>query len=273
MRRKSWIRSDSFEQKKIKRSEYFHSHIIMTTGSPGAIVAQLSWSEVERRIHTAAIAVLPIGAACKEHGQHLPMQADLLQAEWLAGALVQRANVLVWPTVTYGYYPAFTEYPGSVSLSAETFQRMVHEILGDIRRAGVHNVLILNTGISTIEALQAVADAMPKAIRIKLANVYDGPRYRSAAYAIEEQSCGRHADELETSILLAIDRHYVNLDKADAWTPTTMATSGPFSRDADNPRFSPTGVWGDPTLASEEKGRRLLTAMVDDLLDAVEALQ
>jgi len=245
----------------------------MTTEPPGAFTAQLSWSEVERRVHAAAIAVLPIGAACKEHGPHLPMQADMLQAEWLAGALVQRANVLVWPTVTYGYYPAFTEYPGSVSLSRETFQRMVHEILSDIRHAGVQSVLILNTGISTIEPLQAVADTMPKEMCNKLANIYDGPCYRSEAAAIEEQARGGHADELETSIMLAIDRQYVSLDKTVAWNPTAMAASGPFSRDTDKPRFSPTGVWGDPTLASEEKGCRLLAAMVDDLLAVVEALQ
>jgi creatinine amidohydrolase/Fe(II)-dependent formamide hydrolase-like protein len=53
-----------------------------------------------------------------------------------------------------------------------------------------------------------------------------------------------------------------------------MAASGPFSRrDPDNPRFSPAGIWGDPTLASEDKGHRLLAAMVDDLLAAVETLQ
>ena len=245
----------------------------MTTESPGAFTAQLSWSALERRVHAATIAVLPIAAACKEHGPHLPMQTDLLQAEWLSEALVQRANVLVWPTVTYGYYPAFTDYPGSVSLSRETFQHMVHEILSDIRRTGARTVLILNTGISTIEPLQDVADTMPKEMCIKLANVYDGPCYRSEAVAIEEQASGGHANELETSIILAIDRKYVSLDKAVVWTPTAMATSGPFSRDQDKPRFSPTGVWGDPTLASEEKGRRLLAVMVDDLLAAVEALQ
>ncbi len=245
----------------------------MTTGLSGAFAAQLSWSEVERRIHSAAIAVLPIGAACKEHGHHLPMQTDLLQAEWLAGKLAQRANVLVWPSVSYGYYPAFTDYPGSISLSRETFQHMVHEILSDICRAGERTVLILNTGISTIEPLQAVADAMPKEMRIKLANVYHGPCYRSEAEAIEEQLYGGHADELETSIMLAIDQQYVRRDKAVAWTPTGMAASGPFSRDQNNPRYSPTGVWGDPTLASEEKGRRLLAAIVDDLVNAVKALQ
>jgi len=242
----------------------------MTAGTPGAFVAELSWPEVEQRVNAAAIAVLPVAAACKEHGPHLPMQTDLLQGERLAAALVQRANVLVWPAVTYGYYPAFTDYPGSVSLSHETFQCMVQEILCDIQRTGVRSVLLLNTGISTIEALQAFVNTLSNEFRVTLANVYEGSRYRSAVTAIEEQSCGGHADELETSILLAIDRQAVRLDKAVAWTPAAMASSGPFSREQQHPRYSPAGVWGDPTLASEEKGRQLLAAMVADLLELVD---
>jgi creatinine amidohydrolase len=239
----------------------------------GAWVAQSSWPEVERRIEAGAVAVLPVGAACKQHGPHLPMNADLLQAEWLAAALVQRADVLVWPTVAYGYYPTFGDYPGSVSLSAATFRAMVQEILADIRRAGAPAVLLLNTGLSTIEPLQAAVDAMPEQLSIGLANVYAGPRCRDVAQAIEQQPRGGHADELETSILLAIGAEHVALEKTEAWTPPAMSVSGPFSRsDPDDPRFSPSGVWGDPTLASADKGRRLLAAMVEDLLAAVEAL-
>jgi creatinine amidohydrolase len=246
---------------------------LMTTGLPGAFAAQLSWSEVESRVRAAAIAVLPVGAACKQHGLHLPMQADLLQAEWLAQALVQHANVLVWPTVSYGYYPAFTDYPGSVTLSRETFQQMTQEILSGIHRTGVRSALILNTGISTIEPLHAAADMMSNKMCIKLANVYHGRCYREAANAIEDQPRGGHADELETSILLAIDPKCVRRDKAVTWTPAGMAARGPFSRDQKKPRFSPSGVWGDSTLASEEKGHRLLVAIVDDLLTAVKGLQ
>ena len=245
----------------------------MKKALPGAFVAQLTWPEVERRIEAGALAVLPVGAACKQHGPHLPMNADLLQAEWLAAALVQRAEVLVWPSVAYGYYPAFRDYPGSASLSAATFRAMVAEILADIGHAGARTVLVLNTGISTIEPLQAAAAVMSEQLRIGLANVYAGPRCRSVTQAIEQQARGAHADELETSILLAIGPEHVALDKAEAWTPSAMAVSGPFSRsDPDNPRFSPSGVWGDPTLASADKGRRLLAAMVEDLLAALETL-
>ena len=246
----------------------------MESRLPGACAAQLSWPEVEQRIKAGAIAVLPVGAACKAHGPHLPMNTDLLQAEWLAAALVQRTDVLVWPAVTYGYYPAFTDYPGSISMTCETFQCMVQEILGEIGRAGARAVLILNAGISTIGPLQAVAGDMRKTLHIELANIYAGPRYLGAAAAIEEQPRGGHADELETSMLLAINREHVALDKVQTWTPPAMAADGHFSRsDPDNPRFSPSGIWGDPTLASEDKGRRLLAAMVDDLLAAVEVLR
>jgi creatinine amidohydrolase len=246
---------------------------VVNTGLPGAFVAQLSWPEVERRIKAGDIAVLPVGAACKEHGPHLPMNADLLQAEWLARALVERTRVLVWPSITYGYYPAFIDYPGSVSLGRVIFERMVCGILGDIRRAGVRAVLLLNTGISTIGPLQTAVGAMPETFRVILANVYEGPRCRSVTEAIEEQSLGGHADELETSILWAIDRKHVAHGKVEAWTPSAVVGNGPFSRtNRDSPRFSPSGVWGDPTLASEEKGHRLLTAMVGDLLATIEEI-
>ena len=243
----------------------------MSSTSPGAFVAHLSWQAVEQRIQAGATAVLPVGAACKAHGPHLPMNADQLQADWLASALVQRANVLIWPTIAYGYYPAFRDYPGSVSLTRKTFQRLVREILEEIECAGVHAIVIINTGISTIAPLQAVVDRTPESACVLLANVYSGPRYKVMEQAIQEQPSGGHADEIETSIMLAVGREYVALDKAEAWIPADRGTHGAFSRtDPDDPRFSPAGIWGDPTLASEDKGRRLLAAMVDDLLAVVE---
>ncbi|NIR58269.1 MAG: creatininase family protein [Gammaproteobacteria bacterium] len=242
----------------------------MSAESRGAFVARLSWPEVERRMQAGAVAVLPVGAACKEHGPHLPMNADFLQAEWLAAALAQHATVLVWPTLAYGHYPAFTDYPGSVSLGRETFERMVREILSDIRRAGARAALILNTGISTIAPLETVAGAMPDDLRVALAYVYDGSRCRDEIEQIEQQPRGGHADEIETSILLAIAPDRVTMDLAEAWTPPSMAGGGRLSRgEPDDPRYSPSGIYGDPTRATEEKGRRVLAAMVEDLLAAV----
>ena len=210
------------------------------------------------------IALLPIGAGAKQHGRHLPMSSDQLQAEWLCEQLRLGHPVLVWPPLNYGYYPAFVDYPASASLSAGTFQRLVREVLNEMLRAGARRVLIVNTGISTIAPIEAAIPESPADSRIRLANVYRGPNYLACERSLIEQSRGGHADEAETSIMLAIAPGLVRMESAE---PELRPTGkGPLSRnDSNASNYSPSGVFGDPTLASEEKGRKLLAAMLEDL--------
>lgn len=233
------------------------------TTAIGALVSEISWVEVETRISGGAAALLAVGAACKEHGPHLPMNCDLLQAEWLSRRLAESRNVLVWPAISYGFYPAFTAYPGSISISQETFERLVTEVLAGIAASGARSTLVLNTGISTIEPLERAVRAAGG--NNKLAHVYRGARYLATERELCRQPAGGHADEAETSIMLAIAPGLVNMKLAKAWTETSMAP-GPFRRDGPgHPNYSPGGVWGDPTLADREKGERLLAAMLEDV--------
>jgi len=234
---------------------------------PGAFVAELAWPEVEKRIQSGAIAILPVGAAAKEHGRHLPLNTDQLQAEWLAARLIEKANVLVWPTLTYGHYPAFAGYPGSCSLSTTTFQNLVEETLQSILGSGVKSALILNTGISTIAPLERVIARMGG--QIKLANVYQGQRYLKADEKIKQQPRGSHADELETSTMLVIAPEKVNMSRAKPWAEREIQAGALVRNDQSHPNYSPDGVYGDPTLATKEKGERLLAAIVEDVLDAI----
>ena len=61
-------------------------------------IEHMLWDEVARRIHDGAVAILPIGAAAKQHGFHLPLNTDRIQAEWLAARLAGRIDALIWPT-------------------------------------------------------------------------------------------------------------------------------------------------------------------------------
>jgi len=211
------------------------------------------------------VAVLPAGAAAKEHGRHLPMATDYRQAEWLAARLIETHQVLIWPTISYGYYPAFTDFPGSCSLSEATFSKLLTDVIDDIIAAGTGKLLILNTGISTIPALERCAVAAGTKVPVRVANVYRGARYLEVEQAVSEQQRGGHADEAETSIMLAISPDDVALDKARRWTPATMG-AGKLVRGAPaHPNYAPDGVFGDPTLATGEKGEQLLAAMLADL--------
>src|SRR5206468_1052353 len=96
---------------------------------------------------------------------------------------------------------------------------------------------------------------------------HDGPRYRRAAAELTEQSHGSHADELETSLMLALAPDLVNMAQAEASPALTRATSGPLThRDIASPNYSRSGSFGDPTLATRAKGEILLAAMVDDMV-------
>lgn len=238
----------------------------MSDGVEGVWLADMPWTVVKARLAAGATAVLPVGAAAKEHGPHLPMNTDCLQAEWLARRLAGHRQVLIWPTVAYGHYPAFVAYPGSCSLSRETMRAMAQEVLEDLLRAGAARVLVVNTGLSTIPCLEDAVAGLRRPDAVTLAHVYQGDRFRIVAQEIEEQPHGSHADEIETSIMLAIASEQVDMAKAEPWAGRVFVP-GPFrSADPDSPNYSPTGVYGDPTLASREKGERLLQAMLQDLL-------
>lgn len=234
-------------------------------------IERLTWDEVNRRILDGAPAILPIGAAAKQHGFHLPLNTDRLQAEWLAARMAGPVDALIWPTLTYGHYPAFVEYAGSACLSAATFEKLVHEIASAILGGGSHRLIVLNTGISTLAPVDR-ALARLDADRVKHVWAYGGPRYPRVAKELAQQDHGSHADELETSVMLALAPHLVDMARAEASPSVGQKMPGPLTpTDQSSPNYSPSGSYGDPTLATAAKGEKLLAAMLEDLKEQVAA--
>lgn len=185
------------------------------------------------------------------------MNTDQVQAEWLADRLAGEIDALVWPSLTYGYYPAFRAFPGSISLSRATFITLVSEAAAEIQRWTPRRLYILDTGISTIDPIGEAVASMgeKKVVHLK---IHDGPRYKLAKQ-MAEQRFGSHADELETSRILVIAPTLVNMAEAQA-TPAGPF-DGPLTR-----QNAPSGTYGDPRLATHAKGQALLDAMLADLI-------
>src|SRR6266571_3560577 len=243
----------------------------MGTVTDRHFIEHMVWDEVARHIAGGAAAILPIGAAAKQHGFHLPLNTDRVQAEFLAGQLAMRIDALIWPTLAYGYYPAFVAYAGSSSLSAATFETVVHEIAMEILRCGCRKLFVLNTGISTLAPVER-ALARLDADRVMHLRIHEGPRYRRAAEQLSEQSHGSHADELETSLMLALAPHLVDMARAEPSPAIGHEAPGPLTpSDVNSPNYSRSGSYGDPTLATSAKGEILLAAMLDDLREQVAA--
>ncbi|MEZ5926336.1 MAG: creatininase family protein [Hyphomicrobiaceae bacterium] len=235
----------------------------------GHRVAALPWDAVERRLRAGGLAILPVGAGAKEHGFHLPMGSDALQADWIVDRLAARLysdgiDLIAWPVVSYGYYPAFAAYAGSITLQRATFAAVIGEIVTSLQGHGARAVLVLDTGVSTGPPIAEVITGRPGCHHLK---IHAGPRYRETAARIAEQPYGSHADELETSRMLASLPEWVDMARAVA---SPVHPDGPrpgalTPSDASSPNYSPSGAYGDPTLATGEKGEALLEAMLSDL--------
>lgn len=225
-------------------------------------VADMTWDAVEARLSGGAPALLAIGAASKEHGLHLPMNTDAVQAEWLCREVAKRTGALWWPPLTYGFYPAFTDFPGSITLTGETFQALLHEVSCEILRWKPNGLFVLDTGVSTLKPAAQTLARIDNAFHVP---VVEGRRYREVANRLGEQVTGSHADELETSHMLAIAPGVVDMTRAKASPPGEIP--GALTR-----QNAPSGSYGDPTLASLEKGEAVATAKVKDCVEAVQSL-
>lgn len=245
----------------------------------GVWLANLTWPEAKARFDDGAVVVIPIGAASKEHGHHLPLATDWILARGLTERLLAELPVVAAPIIGHGYYPAFRHYPGSQHLSPETSGAVLDEVLGGFVDQGVNRLVVINTGVST----EAV-------INVRLREFYERRRVRVHCAHISalgrdsdrlmEQKLGGHGDEHETSIMLVLAPELVRMDKArpdygdQLERPRTVFyTPALFDGDeASGLDYSATGVRGDPTLATAEKGGAILSAMTRDLVAGIRAL-
>lgn len=228
----------------------------------GRWLEALTWAEAEPLLREGRVAVVPIGARSKEHGLHLPLNTDWLMAEYLAQRIGQDCPVVMLPTIPYGYYPAFVEYPGSIHIKKETFRDTLEDICHSLARHGTRKIYFLNTGISTLWALEPARGRLAAAgIEIEYTDLTTATA--AVEKRLQQQPAGTHADELETSLLLYMAPTVVRMARARRDVEPERGP-GPLTRNpaATQGVYSATGAWGDPSLATREKGRILTEALV-----------
>jgi acetamidase/formamidase/creatinine amidohydrolase/Fe(II)-dependent formamide hydrolase-like protein len=238
---------------------------------PGLRLPDVPWTEAEPYLTRDRIVVLPLGAASKEHGPHLRLGNDQILADYYARRVVAARPVALLPTLTYGFYPAFLEYPGSTSLSFDTQRDAVAEIIRSMARYGPRRFYVLNTGVSTLRPLKATQDLLAReGILMRFTDILNVGR--TAEDAVKQQKFGTHADEIETSMILYMEPAAVRMDRAVA--DGSPDHPGPLTRDQGNRSgdYSPSGVFGDATLATWQKGQRVVEQSVADILGEVDAL-
>jgi creatinine amidohydrolase len=231
----------------------------------------LTWIQAEQALKEYQVVLIALGARTKEHGPHLPLKNDYVMAEYFKGRVAKEVPVAILPTLQYGCYPSFLEYPGSVSLQAETFKKVVKDICRSMNGYGVRKFYILNTGISTLRPLdEAAKELAAEGIILRCLNLLEVDKTLPAD--LLKQEGGTHADESETSMMLYIAPETVDMTKAVKDFDPRPGRKGLTRNPQGKGIYSPTGIWGDATLATREKGRVIVEATVQAIVRQVQDL-
>lgn len=233
----------------------------------GVKLETISWIEAEKWFATDPVVVLPLGAAAKEHGPHLPLNNDAIIADWLAEEVRQRLPVVVAPLVNASFYPAFVEYPGSISLRCETARDVLVDICNSLASFGVSRFYAINTGLSTVKPLSQAQALLDKSVKLEYLNL--DLALQALPDDLLQQQYGSHADEHETSLMLHIAPQVVSMELA---VDDGAEGEGMLSRSEGRGLWSASGVYGQATLASPAKGKIIAAVLLEQVLAQIASL-
>jgi creatinine amidohydrolase len=239
--------------------------------TPGRDWSEIDWSAVDKKAAAQWIAVLPL-AATEQHGPHLPLETDVLIGE----AYLARVRELLpaalpatfLPIQKVGISTEHIDFPGTLTLSTEAALREWTALGECVARAGLKKLVIITSHGGNSAAMTLVAQDL-RAHHGLLAVSTSWSRLSAAEdlFPAEEVRHGIHGGAVETSIILARYREQVRMEAIADFRPASIAMErdfrwlstqrpAPFAWQAQD--LHPSGAVGNATLASAEKGERLI---------------
>lgn len=266
----------------------------MSEIDPEAVRAQyryelLTWPEINEAVRQEKVIVLPVGSV-EQHGHHLPLDVDFktVTQVCLAAGAQAPAEMLIMPTVNYGYCHHVMDFPGTINIEPETFVRFLLDITRSVAYHGFKRIIVINGHGSNQPLVEQVGrqtnlqtDAVCCSVGWwQLAADYWNNEVRTS---VIPGGCA-HACEMETSVYLYMDGENVRTDRVRGALPEfmtkvpdgekwqwvdVMAGAGPAAIIEWTSSYSETGSFGEPEKATEEKGRLMFERSAERLVEMV----
>ncbi|WP_298269458.1 creatininase family protein [Geobacter sp.] len=234
------------------------------------IVEEMSMGEFEAGLARTRTILIPFGSV-EEHGSHLPLSTDTIQAYEVGKKAARLIPLFVAPPIHYGSCRSTSCHPGTISISTVTLKALLKDIVLSLYRQGLRNVIVLtgHAGGSHRMALQdAGEELLPELPELKIAVVTEYElAYREGKKIVETEG-DAHAGEIETSRIMHSHPHLV---KGTGEREFPNFPPGLLVRN--KRKYWPGGVWGDPTKASAEKGKRIEELVVEKVARLVRELE
>ena len=241
-------------------------------------LGEMNGPDVRELDKQGLVAVYPI-AAFEQHGPHLPMLTDTMEANGIVDRLHERIpdEVVCLPAQWLGYSFHHMRFPGSLTATSDTHINLIVETVAGLISAGFDRVLIVNghggNKPDLQVALQKLGECFPDAM------VFATSWWETAGPELETiREAGPtgwgHAGEMETSLMMALRPDLVKTDRLQAdGTKSDSPYVGSTVRFRRMEEIAGRGNYGDPTVASADKGERMLTAVVDALVELVRDIR
>ena len=236
---------------------------------------RLSWPEVKAGIESGRDTVVLAFGAFEQHGPHLPLETDVLLGDHLAWAVADRLNAFVAPTVRIGCSHHHLGFPGTLSLSDDTFGGVVGDIVRSLARGGYRRAILLASHGGNFAPLAKAMEKLGPVDGLEVRALTDpAPLFGAAQIGLREFRVplgegGIHSGEWETSMLMAIHPELVHLERAEAGYTGDPDEAFRKIFTAGTDSLSKNGVVGDPRRASVEHGKQYWDAVIQATLAAI----
>ncbi len=235
---------------------------------PNRFFIELTQPEIAAQLKKNPLVILPCGSV-EQHGPHLPAGTDTFAAGAIGHAVAERMDGLVLPATPFGVTPMHMPFEGTITLSPDTYIRVMTETCVSTAVHGAKYLLILNWHEGNIPALAIAAEALHREHGMTVITA-------QACYVAEElygHSCNglTHGGEIEALAILAHRPELVHLDRIDYSSDPAHGhkmdrlrrtrTFQPVLTDIRS--IAPTGWFGSPQHATAEKGQRMLIDIAD----------
>lgn len=240
----------------------------------------LTWPEIEEYLKKVDTVLLPCGAI-EQHGPHLPVDVDFYDARYMAFKVAEACDEpkpLVLPTIPFGVSYHHDDFKGTLSVTNDGLSKFVYDIGMSLAKNGVRKIIILNGHGDNAPTLSYAAQMINRDAKIFVC-VDTGETSDVDLYKLIDTPNDIHAGEIETSTTLALRPDIVQMDKA---VNETMEFGSKFL-DYDNERsvswyvhthkISESGVMGDATKATAEKGEKMWDLMIRHMVHFVESIK
>ena len=220
----------------------------------------------EIREKKPTIAILPIGST-EQHGAHLPTSTDTVISTKIAEEVAKRMDAYLLPTLPFSTCREHDGKMGSFSLKSQTLYHVIEDIFEAAKRQGIKTLIIMlgHGGIfisnPVVRELNANNPDM-QVVKVDLVQFFTSNELND----ILECKNNLHACEYETSLMYEFDGEHVHPEEIVDCVPDVPRD---YLNYAPIFRYSPSGVWGMPSLASKEKGEKIFEVMVQKSIDYI----